>query len=69
MRDFVVAAWERGRQRRRDLRWVEADTAEHAVLKVAASRPPGRQGVVYEAWRPERPEHNLRLTLSDYAGD
>lgn len=68
MRSFVVASWEQGRQRRRDLRRVEADTAEHAVLKAAASRPSEKQNAVYEAWLSTEPEHNLRMTLVRHGG-
>lgn len=65
MRNFVVAARERGRTRRRELHRVEADTAEHAVLMVAATRPAGQQGAIYDAWRPGAPEHMLRMTLAE----
>lgn len=62
-RNFVVAAWERGRRRERRLRQVEAETAEHAVIAVAASGSTENQEVVYEAWPTETPASNLRMVL------
>jgi hypothetical protein len=62
-RKFVVAAWQRGRRRERQLRRVEADTAEHAVISVAASGPVRDAEVVYEAWPAESPASNLRMVL------
>ncbi len=58
MRSFVVAAWERGRRRRRELHEVRAETAELAIRRIAASR--GTQAV-YEAWPSREPENNLRM--------
>jgi hypothetical protein len=63
MRNFVVAAWEQERRRERQLRWVEADAAEHAIVAVAASRPHDRRITVYEAWPEDDPTNNLRITL------
>jgi hypothetical protein len=67
MRKFVVAAWERQRHRERELRTVEADTAEHAVVAVAVTRQPdGQQAdgeVVYEAWPEKEPGSNMRMIL------
>jgi hypothetical protein len=57
----VVAAWERGRRRRRELHEVRAETAEHAIRRIAAAR--GAQAV-YEAWPSEEPENNLRMTFA-----
>jgi hypothetical protein len=62
MRKFVVAAWERRRHRERELREVEAETAEHAVVAVAVSRTGGDE-VVYEAWPDDDPSSNLRMIL------
>jgi hypothetical protein len=62
MRKFVVAAWERQRRRERDLRTVEADTAEHAVVAVAVTRQTADE-VVYEAWPEGEPGSNLRMVL------
>ncbi|HEX4306774.1 MAG TPA: hypothetical protein VHZ54_12090 [Solirubrobacterales bacterium] len=41
-----------------------ADTAEHAILAVASSRPLEEQPGVYEAWPTEQPELNLRITYA-----
>jgi predicted oxidoreductase len=67
-RNFVVAAWERGRHRERRLRQVEADTAEHAVITVASSGSAENQEVVYEAWPSETPASNLRMVLQHRDG-
>lgn len=69
MRNFVVAAWERTRHRERRLSKVEADTAEQAILKVAASGPESPRSIVYEAWPPRDPERNLRMTLEPVSSD
>jgi hypothetical protein len=65
MRKFVVAAWERQRRRERELRTVEADTAEHAVVAVAVTRQVGAENksgeVFYEAWPENEPGSNLRM--------
>ena len=62
MRKFVVAAWERQRHRERELRTVEAETAEHAVVVVAVTRQTADE-VVYEAWPEGEPGTNLRMVL------
>jgi len=64
MRNFVVAAWERRRHRERELHQVTAETAEHAIVAVASSRPLEDQPGVYEAWPAEQPELNLRITYA-----
>ena len=64
MRNFVVAAWERRRHRERQLHQVTAETAEHAIVAVASSRPLEDQPGVYEAWPAEQPELNLRITYA-----
>ncbi|MBS1887926.1 MAG: hypothetical protein JSU06_12140 [Actinobacteria bacterium] len=64
MRSFVVAAWERRRHRERELHKVTAETAEHAIVAVASSRPLEEQPGVYEAWPAEQPELNLRITYA-----
>jgi hypothetical protein len=64
MRSFVVAAWERRRHRERELHQVTAETAEHAILAVASSRPLEEQPGVYEAWPTEQPGLNLRITYA-----
>ena len=64
MRSFVVAAWERRRHRERELHEVTAETAEHAIVAVASSRPLEDQPGVYEAWPAEEPELNLRITYA-----
>ncbi|HEY2478953.1 MAG TPA: hypothetical protein VGI17_09490 [Solirubrobacterales bacterium] len=43
---------------------VTADTAEHAIVAVASSRPLDEQPGVYEAWPAEQPELNLRITYA-----
>jgi hypothetical protein len=63
MPNFVVAVWEQRRQRERELRQVEAETAEHAVVTVAADRPGDGAGRVYEAWPLSDPGNNLRMVL------
>jgi hypothetical protein len=67
MRKFVVAAWERQRRRERELRTVEAETAEHAVVAVAVTRQAGHGqadgDVVYEAWPESEPGSNMRMIL------
>jgi len=62
MRKFVVAAWERQRRRERELRTVEADTAEHAVVAVAVTRQTEGE-VFYEAWPENEPGSNMRMIL------
>ncbi len=64
MRNYVVAAWERRRHRERELHQVTAETAEHAILEIASSRPLERQPGIYEAWPAEAPELNLRITYA-----
>lgn len=65
MRNFVVAAWEqRRRHRERELHQVTAETAEHAIVAVASSRPLEEQPGIYEAWPAEQPELNLRITYA-----
>ena len=64
MRSYVVAAWERQRHRERELHEVTAETAEHAIVAVASSRPIEEQPGVYEAWPAEQPELNLRITYA-----
>jgi hypothetical protein len=65
MRSFVVAAWELGRCRRRDLHEVRAETAEHAISAIVAAR--GTKGV-YEAWPSREPQNNLRITFARRGG-
>lgn len=64
MRNFVVAAWERRRKSERELSVVEADTAEHAIVRLAASRPEDEQPGVYEAWPIDDPGSAVRLTFA-----
>ena len=64
MRNFVVAAWERRRKSERELSVIKADTAEHAIVRLAASRPPADQPGVYEAWPEDDPGSALRLTFA-----
>ena len=64
MRNFVVAAWERRRHRERELHEVTAETAEHANVAIASSRPLDEQPGVYEAWPTGSPELNLRITYA-----
>jgi hypothetical protein len=66
MRSFVVAAWERRRHRERELHEVEAETAEHAIVAVASSRPLADQPGIYEAWPADSPELNLRITYAHH---
>lgn len=63
MRKFVVAAWERRRHRERELRTVDAETAEHAVVAVAVTRTSETSEVIYEAWPEGEPGSNLRMIL------
>jgi hypothetical protein len=65
MRSFVVAVWQQRRQRQRELRSVDAETAELAVFQVAAEKPEEDRNGVYEAWPEGDPGQNLRLTLGD----
>ena len=64
MRNYVVAAWERRRHRERELHQVTAETAEHAIVAIASSRPLEQQPGIYEAWPAEaaraEPPHHLR---------
>ncbi|HKZ12215.1 MAG TPA: hypothetical protein VJL81_00075 [Solirubrobacterales bacterium] len=62
MRTYFVAAWERRRHRERELHHVTAETAEHAIVAIASSRPLEEQPGIYEAWPAESPELNLRIT-------
>ena len=64
MRNFVVAAWERRRHRERELHQVTAETAEHAIVAVASSRPLEEQPGVYEAWPAKEPRNILRMVLA-----
>jgi hypothetical protein len=64
MRSYVVAAWERQRHRERELHEVTAETAEHAIVAIASSRPLDEQPGIYEAWPAEAPECNLRITYA-----
>jgi len=64
VRNFVVAAWERRRKPERELSVIKADTAEHAIVRLAASRPPNEQAGVYEAWPVDDPGSSLRLTFA-----
>ncbi|MBS1844660.1 MAG: hypothetical protein JST53_09615, partial [Actinobacteria bacterium] len=41
-----------------------AETAEHAIVAIASSRPLEEQPGVYEAWPAEKPELNLRITYA-----
>ncbi|HEY1854666.1 MAG TPA: hypothetical protein VGG40_08765 [Solirubrobacterales bacterium] len=43
---------------------IEADTAEHAIVRLAASRPEAEQAGVYEAWPVNEPGCSLRLTFA-----
>ena len=62
-RQFVVAAWEDGRQLQKELQQVEASSHEEAIAAVAASRTPTDAGVVYEAWPQAEPDSVVRITL------
>jgi hypothetical protein len=64
MRNYVVAAWERRRHRERELHQVTAETAEHAIVAIASSRPLHEQPGIYEAWPAGAPECNLRITYA-----
>lgn len=64
MRNFVVTAWERQRNPERELSVIKADTAEHAIVRLAASRPPSEQPGVYEAWPVDEPACTVRLTFA-----
>lgn len=64
MRNFVVAAWERRRNPERELSVIKADTAEHAIVRLAASRPLSEQPGVYEAWPVDEPACTVRLTFA-----
>jgi hypothetical protein len=63
MRNFTVAAWEKGRHRDRELTPVWAQTAEEAIEVVAALRAIRNGGAVYEAWPRNEPSCILRVTL------
>jgi hypothetical protein len=64
VRNFVVAAWVRRRDMVRELSVITGDTAEHAIVRLAASRPPDDQAGVYEAWPEDEPDCSLRLTFA-----
>jgi hypothetical protein len=64
MRSYFVAAWERRRHRERELHKVTAETAEHAIVAIASSRPLEQQPGIYEAWPVESPELNLRIVYA-----
>jgi hypothetical protein len=64
VRNFVVAAWERRRKPERELSVIKADTAEHAIVRLAASRPEADQAGVYEAWPVDEPASSVRLTFA-----
>jgi hypothetical protein len=64
VRNFVVAAWERRRKTERELSVIKADTAEHAIVRLAASRPAHEQPGVYEAWPVDDPASTVRLTFA-----
>lgn len=60
-RQFVVTACQDSR--RGELRQVEAESHEEAVMLVAASKMLTEGGVVYEAWPAGEPSCILRVTL------
>ena len=62
MSSFEVAAWERGK-RRKALRRVEADSAQHAVRLVAADHSDWSDGGVYMAWPTNRPSQVVKVTI------
>lgn len=64
MRSFIVAAWAHQRHRERKLRRVEAETAEEAVVMMAAARPEPQRTAVYEAWPEGEPATNLRIVFA-----
>jgi len=45
-----VAAWERRRKPERELSVIKADTAEHAIVRLASSRPLAEQPASTKAW-------------------
>ncbi|HET7121040.1 MAG TPA: hypothetical protein VFI17_07290 [Solirubrobacterales bacterium] len=47
---------------------IEAETAEHAIVAVAAARPPARQAGIYEAWPVEEPAVMVRFTFEERRG-
>ncbi len=61
MRSFVVASWNQGRHRSRDLQEVRAETAEGAIQRIVAARG---THAVYEAWPSREPENNLRMVFA-----
>jgi hypothetical protein len=61
MRSFVVATWDQGRHRSRDLHEVRAETAENAIQRILAARG---THAVYEAWPSQEPESNLRMVFA-----
>ncbi|HEU4599514.1 MAG TPA: hypothetical protein VFS26_07200 [Solirubrobacterales bacterium] len=44
---------------------IEAETAEHAIVAVAAARPPAQQAGIYEAWPVEEPAAMVRFTFEE----
>jgi predicted amidohydrolase len=62
-RDFIVAAWQEGRRREREVRQVQAKSHEEAVAVVAASQTIEKENVVYEVWPAQEPHSLLRITL------
>jgi hypothetical protein len=64
VRRFVVTARGRRSQGDSETSVVEADTAEHAVVRLASSRPEPEQPGVYESWPVDDPAASLRITLA-----
>ena len=64
----MVAARELRRQRESGPEIVEAETAEHAVVRVVGALPAAEQAGVYEAWPVEEPSASLRVTLATPRG-
>ncbi len=64
----MVAARERRRQRGKGPEIVEAETAEHAIVRVAGTLPLAEQAGVYEAWPVDQPGASLRITLAARRG-
>jgi hypothetical protein len=64
VRRFVVTARGWRSQGNAERSVVEADTAEHAVVRLANSRPAPEQPGVYESWPVDDPAASLRVTLA-----
>jgi hypothetical protein len=62
-RRFVVAAWDGPLRIEMDPDEVEADTAEHAILKVMTDHPQHLPESIYAAWPKDEPDQIVKITV------